>query len=72
MATCFGKQLKVKWKNAIQRRGKIVKQQTINIVPRYQDGWNAEFIVLPILHQLCNITCPAYCIQNAYNSHIIF
>ena len=37
----FEKQLKVKWKNAIQRRGKIVKQQTINIVPRYQDSWNA-------------------------------
>ena len=55
-ATYFGKQLKVKWKNAIQRRGKIVKQQTINIVPRYQDGWNSAFFVLPILHQLCYIT----------------
>ena len=40
LATYFGKQLKVKWKNAIQRRGKIVKQQTINIVPRYQDSWD--------------------------------
>jgi len=49
LATYFGKQVKVKWKNAIQRRGKIVKQQTINIVPRYQDGWNAAFLIMSIL-----------------------
>ena len=40
LAKHLWKQLKVKWKNAIQRRGKIVKQQTINIVPRYQDSWD--------------------------------
>ena len=50
LATYFGKQLKVKWKNAIQRRGKIVKQQTINIVPRYQDGWKFQLGMLHFLH----------------------